>query len=416
MWSLGRQPEGYPGGLRRQPRSWWASPSPPRTSWGSQVPRRHVSPSPGRRPHPAAPRPPPLGRAESPSDEVFLSELELALERPHTRELVAFDDAHAARPRSEREVTRARVEGVSVGSGVASLIFRKGLDMQHAVAAMLAENYHSALIDAIKADDFTYKSRPAHHPPGEGIRFLLRRRSRGGLRLPDAQTLSRSPRVPDRRDHPQPARQRTAAGHGHPVSQRGTRRQALGPSDVVILPAFGVTVATLQQLERRGCTLIDTTCGSVLNVWKNVRRYAEGGYTSVIHGKVWHEETQATASQAVTYGGKYLVVFDRREAEIVCDYIVHGGDRNAFVAHFGKRGIARLQPGHRPAADWPRQPDDDADVRVARCRRDDPGGHGGPVRSGGRQPELSGVRHHLQRHAGSPGCRRRRCCGRRPST
>ena len=68
----------------------------------------------------------------------------------------------------------------------------------------------------------------------------------------------------------------------------------------------------LQQLDRRGCTLIDTTCGSVLNVWKNVRRYAEGGYTSVIHGKVWHEETQATASQAVQYGGKYLVVFDRR--------------------------------------------------------------------------------------------------------
>ena len=65
-----------------------------------------------------------------------------------------------------------------------------------------------------------------------------------------------------------------------------------------------------EQLDRRGCTLIDTTCGSVLNVWKNVRRYAEDGYTSVIHGKVWHEETQATASQAVEYGGRYLVVFD----------------------------------------------------------------------------------------------------------
>ena len=77
----------------------------------------------------------------------------------------------------------------------------------------------------------------------------------------------------------------------------------------------------LQQLERRGCTLIDTTCGSVLNVWKNVRRYAEGGYTSIIHGKVWHEETQATASQAVEYGGRYLVVFDDAEAEVVCDYI-----------------------------------------------------------------------------------------------
>ena len=87
----------------------------------------------------------------------------------------------------------------------------------------------------------------------------------------------------------------------------------LGAGDVVILPAFGVTVATLQQLDRRGCTLVDTTCGSVLNVWKNVRRYAEGGYTAVIHGKVWHEETRATASQAGEYGGRYLVVLDRKQ-------------------------------------------------------------------------------------------------------
>jgi hypothetical protein len=56
--------------------------------------------------------------------------------------------------------------------------------------------------------------------------------------------------------------------------------EALGPNDVVILPAFGVTVAMLRQLDRRGSTLIDTTCGSVLNVWKNVKRYAVDGFTS----------------------------------------------------------------------------------------------------------------------------------------
>ena len=124
----------------------------------------------------------------------------------------------------------------------------------------------------------------------------------------------------------------------------------LGPSDIVILPAFGVTVATLEQLNRRGCTLIDTTCGSVLNVWKNVRRYAEGGYTSIIHGKVWHEETQATASQAVHYGGKYLVAFDRAEAGLVCDYIRHGGDRDAFLAPFDKA----TSPGFDPDQDLQR--------------------------------------------------------------
>ena len=39
-----------------------------------------------------------------------------------------------------------------------SLIFRKGLDLKHAVAGMLADSYHSDLVDRIKADDFIYRS------------------------------------------------------------------------------------------------------------------------------------------------------------------------------------------------------------------------------------------------------------------
>src|SRR6478672_5054874 len=37
-----------------------------------------------------------------------------------------------------------------------SLIFRKGLDLKHAVAGMLADNYHSAIVEQIKAEDFSY--------------------------------------------------------------------------------------------------------------------------------------------------------------------------------------------------------------------------------------------------------------------
>jgi len=104
----------------------------------------------------------------------------------------------------------------------------------------------------------------------------------------------------------------------------------------VILPAFGVTTTLLSQLERQGCTLVDTTCGSVLNVWKNVRRYAQDGFTAVIHGKVYHEETRATASQALQYpGGQYLVVLDRDQTAEVCAYIREGGDRAAFLGRFG---------------------------------------------------------------------------------
>src|SRR5581483_3950548 len=39
-----------------------------------------------------------------------------------------------------------------------ALIFRKGLDLKHAVAGMLAENYHSALVERFKAENFTYTS------------------------------------------------------------------------------------------------------------------------------------------------------------------------------------------------------------------------------------------------------------------
>jgi 4-hydroxy-3-methylbut-2-enyl diphosphate reductase len=95
----------------------------------------------------------------------------------------------------------------------------------------------------------------------------------------------------------------------------------------------------------RGCTLVDTTCGSVLNVWKNVTRYTGEGITSVIHGKYWHEETRATASQARQDGrGHYLVVLDNTEAQRACDFIRHGGDRAAFLAAFANA----TSPGFDP--------------------------------------------------------------------
>jgi len=95
----------------------------------------------------------------------------------------------------------------------------------------------------------------------------------------------------------------------------------LTADDVVIIPAFGVTTSQMASLRALGCVLVDTTCGSVLNVWKRVERYARDGYTSVIHGKHYHEETQATASRALAHGAHYLVVRDMEEAELVCEFV-----------------------------------------------------------------------------------------------
>src|SRR6202158_3653816 len=41
---------------------------------------------------------------------------------------------------------------------MASLIFRKGLDLKDAVAGMLSENYHSAIVERIKSENFVYRA------------------------------------------------------------------------------------------------------------------------------------------------------------------------------------------------------------------------------------------------------------------
>ena len=222
---------------------------------------------------------------------------------------------------------------------------------------MLAENYHSHIVAAIKENDFTYQSgRLTLHLAREfgfcyGVDRAVDYAYQTRQRFPDQRVfltgeIIHNPHVNDKlRAMGVQFLSDAPGGAASPTAIDG-----LTPSDVVILPAFGVTVAMLQQLERRGCTLVDTTCGSVLNVWKNVRRYTEGGYTSVIHGKVWHEETQATASQAVGYGGRYLVVFDDAETEIVCDYIRRGGDRNDFLTKFANA----VSPGFDPDRDLAR--------------------------------------------------------------
>ncbi len=116
-------------------------------------------------------------------------------------------------------------------------------------------------------------------------------------------------------------------------------------NDVVILPAFGVSIQEFQKLRQRGCVLVDTTCGSVLNVWKRVSYYAKNDYTSVIHGKYYHEETIATSSQALKYDqGRYLIVRDMKEAKLVCDYLVSGGNKAEFMATFEKSMSPNFDP------------------------------------------------------------------------
>jgi 4-hydroxy-3-methylbut-2-enyl diphosphate reductase len=240
---------------------------------------------------------------------------------------------------------------------VPPVIFRKGLDLKQEVAGILADSYHSALVQLIKEQDYRYTSgRLTVHLAREfGFCYVVDRAVdyayQARRRFPDRTVyltgeIIHNPHVND---------QLRAQGIRF-LSDPGEPSHPLGPDDVVILPAFGVTIQELEALVNANVTLVDTTCGSVLNVWKNVKRYAREGFTSIIHGKYWHEETRATASQAVAVpGGRYLVVLDKDEAAEVCDYIRNSqapdpARRGAFLDRFG----AAASPGFDPDVDLQR--------------------------------------------------------------
>ncbi len=121
---------------------------------------------------------------------------------------------------------------------------------------------------------------------------------------------------------------------------------SVGEGDVVILPAFGATVQEMQLLHERGCHIIDTTCPWVSKVWHTVEKHKKHTFTSIIHGKVKHEETLATSS----FAGTYLVVLDLEEAQYVADYILGKGNREDFLRHFSKAS----SPGFDPDQDLQR--------------------------------------------------------------
>ena len=113
----------------------------------------------------------------------------------------------------------------------------------------------------------------------------------------------------------------------------------------MILPAFGVTIQDFEALRKIGCVMVDTTCGSVLNVWKRVESYARDGFTSLIHGKYYHEETRATASQAEKYpGGHYFIVRNIDEAQLVCDFIEGRLSADALMERFGHAASPNFDP------------------------------------------------------------------------
>ena len=233
--------------------------------------------------------------------------------------------------------------------------FQKGFNLKKVVGPVLAQNYASEVVETLKnlgyvarAGDLTLKlarefgfcygvDRAVEYAYETREQFPDRRIFLSGEIIHNPDVNGRIGRLgirllPEAKD---PA----------------VRYAEVEEADVVILPAFGVPVSEMEHLRGKGCVLVDTTCGSVLNVWKNVHKYAREGFTAVIHGKHHHEETKATASQALTHrGGHYLCVRDREEASLVCDFVRGRATAEALLARFADAA----SPGFDPARDLER--------------------------------------------------------------
>ena len=234
--------------------------------------------------------------------------------------------------------------------------FRKGFGLKADVLGELAEDYDGRLVDLLKTRDYALTA-------GIGDQQTTVRLAKEfgfcyGVERAVEYAYQTRKKFPERRiflageiiHNPHINQKLRAMGitflrHDPSPHEASFDFSAIRPEDVVILPAFGVTVTDFEQLRAIGCVMVDTTCGSVLNVWKRVEGYARDGFTALIHGKYYHEETRATASQVTKYPlGRYLVVRDMAEALIVCDYLEGRRPADEIRARFADAASLDFDP------------------------------------------------------------------------
>ena len=112
--------------------------------------------------------------------------------------------------------------------------------------------------------------------------------------------------------------------------------ETLNSDDIVIIPAFGTTIAIATKLKELGIEVqkYNTTCPFVEKVWKRSKKLGEDNHTVIIHGKHQHEETRATFSHASAYA-KSVVVKNLNETKRLAEFISGKADLSQFMDEFG---------------------------------------------------------------------------------
>lgn len=127
--------------------------------------------------------------------------------------------------------------------------------------------------------------------------------------------------------------------------------ESLQPDDIVIIPAFGTTLETEQQLVSLGIEPLkyNTTCPFVERVWNKADQIGKKNYTVIVHGKPKHEETRATFSHSAS-GTPTVVVKDIKEAALLAEFITGQRSPDEFNPLFK----GQYSPGFNPATDLQR--------------------------------------------------------------
>jgi 4-hydroxy-3-methylbut-2-enyl diphosphate reductase len=114
--------------------------------------------------------------------------------------------------------------------------------------------------------------------------------------------------------------------------------EELTKDDVVIIPAFGTTLAIEEKLNSIGIATAkyNTTCPFVEKVWNRSEQIAAKEYSVIVHGKPSHEETRATFSHAAN-NTPAIVVNDMAETISLSKYITGEKPAAAFYAEFKGR-------------------------------------------------------------------------------
>ena len=108
--------------------------------------------------------------------------------------------------------------------------------------------------------------------------------------------------------------------------------------DIVIIPAFGTTLAIEKKLLDKGILTqkYNTTCPFVEKVWNRSEQIAQKNYTVIVHGKPTHEETRATFSHAAA-NTPSVVINDMAEARELSKFITGQKPVEEFYKSFAGR-------------------------------------------------------------------------------